>query len=175
MSETHQKDPSDRHWYALYTRSRHERKVEKQLRGKGIEAYLPMRRVLRQWSDRKKWVEEPLFRCYVFVYGDQKERYLSVQTIGTVRMISFNGKPVIVQDFEIQRIRAVLREAPSAESCEEIHKGDWVEITRGPLIGLQGRLESIQNRHRLVVTIDSIGQAVRFNVEIGDVRILTRN
>ena len=62
---------NEKKWYALYTRYRHEKRVESQLLQKGIETYLPMRKILRKWSDRKKWITEPLFNCYVFIYSDK--------------------------------------------------------------------------------------------------------
>ena len=164
-----QKDPITQ-WYALYTRSRHEKKVERQLDDKGIESYLPLRKVLHQWSDRKKWVEEPLFRCYVFVHVNAKDRLRALQTYGAVRVVSFNGKPAVVKEVEIEKIRRILREIPTVESCLNVKEGDIVEIVRGPLVGLRGRLVQIRNEHRLVMAIDSIHQALRFNVDAADVK-----
>lgn len=157
------------HWYALYTRSRYEKKVDILLKQKGIEAYLPLRKVLRQWSDRKKWIEEPLFRCYVFVHVNEKERICALETPGVVRMVSFQGKPAIVRDEEIEDIRRILKEIPDVESCSPLTVGQWVKVIRGPLSGLVGRLEEFRGGQRLVIGIDSIGQALRFNVERGDV------
>jgi transcriptional antiterminator RfaH len=159
-------------WYALYTRSRHENRVEDQLAEKGFDAYLPERRVLRRWSDRKKWIMEPLFRCYVFVRMDEKDRVRVLQTYGSVRLVSFSGKPAIVQDHEIETIRRVLQEIPAVESCPPVSVGDWVEITGGPLIGIRGRLEEIRNQKRLVVSVNAIEQAFRFVVEGTDIRVI---
>lgn len=161
-------------WYALYTRSRHEKRVNDQLVDKGIESYLPVHKVLRQWSDRKKWIEEPLFRCYVFIRTDPKGRLLALQTYGAVRLVSFNGKPAIVRDEEIDIIRRILREAPTVEACPVVNVGDVVEILSGPLCGLRGRLKEIRSEKRLVVTIVSIQQALRFNVDRADVRVVNR-
>ena len=116
-------EPIDRdglkRWYALYTRSRHEKKVDYQLREKGIESYLPLQRVLRKWSDRKKWVEEPLFRCYVFVHVDPANRLRALQTFGVVRFVTFSDEPAVVRDDEIENIRRILRESPDAESARD--------------------------------------------------------
>jgi len=167
-------DHSDKgiHWYALYTKSRHEKKVDKQLLDKGIESYLPLRKVLRQWSDRRKWVEEPLFRCYVFIRVTGRDRLEALQTYGSVRVVSFNGKPAMVRDEEIENIRLILREVENVEPCPAVVVGDVVEVTRGPLRGQRGRLEQVRDGHRLVVTIDSIHQALRFNIDVMDVKVV---
>lgn len=157
------------HWYTLYTRSRYEKKVDILLKQKGIETYLPLRKVLRQWSDRRKWVEEPLFRCYVFVHVNEKDRIRALETPGVVRTVSFQGKPAIVRDEEIENIRRILKEIPDVESCSPLSIGQWVKVIRGPLFGLVGRVEEIRGSYRLVIAIDSIGQALRLNIERGDI------
>jgi len=162
-----------KHWYALYTRSRHEKKVDRQLQDKGIESYLPVQSVFRQWSDRRKWVEEPLFRCYVFIHANPLERLHALQTYGSVRIVTFNNKPAIVQDEEIENIRRILREIPVAEPCTPLSVGGIVEITKGPLSGLRGGLESFRGEYRLVVSIDSINQALRFNVDRNSVKLVS--
>lgn len=166
---------SEIRWYALSVRSRHEKKVDRQLQDKGIESYLPLRKIRREWSDRKKWVEEPLFRCYVFIHTDERNRLRALQAYGVVRIVSFNGKPAVVRDDEIASIRRILRTAPSVETCPPVSVGDVVEIMSGPLMGLRGRLEGIRNERRLVVSIDSIRQALRFNVDGADVKVVNRH
>lgn len=164
----------DIHWYALYTKSRHELKVERQLSDKGIESYVPCRKVLRQWSDRKKWIEEPLFRSYVFIHVDPNDRYRALQTYGAVRIIAFGDQPAIVRDEEIQDIKRILREIPFVESCPPVSVGDYVEIIRGPLKSLKGRLVEIKGDYRLVISIESIHQAMRFNVDWSDIKVLKK-
>lgn len=161
---------SDRRWYAFYTRPNHEKRVEAQLQEKGLESYLPLRTVIRRWSDRRKQIQEPLFRCYVFVHADEKERVAALETHGVVRMIWFNGKPAVVRDEEIEAIQCILRERPAAEACVPIEIGEYVEIIRGPLTGIQGRMIMTKGAGRLVVSIDSIGQAVNFDVDVEDVK-----
>lgn len=158
------------HWYAFYTRPRHEKKVEAQLIEKQIACYLPTRKVLRQWSDRKKWVEEPLFRGYIFVHGDNALRYRAVQTRGVVRVVMFGGKLAIVQDEEIEMIKRILRECENAEAAPRVQVGDEVEVRVGPLIGLRGRLEAFQNAHRLIIDVPSIRQAIRVTVDVREVK-----
>ncbi|MDZ7262181.1 MAG: UpxY family transcription antiterminator [candidate division KSB1 bacterium] len=164
---------SDRYWYAFYTRPNHEKRVDAQLRDKRIESYLPLRTITRRWSDRWKEIQEPLFRCYVFVHADERERITALETYGVVRMIWFNGKPAIVRDEEIAMIRRILRELPAVEACVPVNVGDYVEIVRGPLAGIDGRLIMMKGTRRLVVTIDSIAQGVHFDIDIADVKPIT--
>ena len=79
------------HWYAVYTKPRNEKKLAERLNGKGIEAYLPMRRTLKQWSDRKKMVDEPLISSYVFVNVLQEHYFEVLNTPGAVKYIWFCG------------------------------------------------------------------------------------
>ena len=161
---------SDRRWYALYTRSNHEKRVDTQLQQKSIESYLPLRRVMRRWSDRRKEIQEPLFRCYVFVHADERERVGALETYGVARMVWFNDKPAVVRNEEIEMVRRILRELPAAEACASLTVGDYVEIVRGPLTGIRGRLLMTKGAGRLVVNVDSIGQGVKFDVDISEVR-----
>jgi len=176
MHTLNQIDPyPNRKWYALYTKSRHEKRVDEQLQDKNIESYLPMRKVLRQWSDRKKWIKQPLFSCYVFVHTTDKERLVTLQTYGSVRIVGFNNGPAVIPESEIITVKHILNELTDVESCDPLHVGDRVEITRGPLIGIQGRLEQIRNTQRVVVSIDSIGRALRFNINRSEIRILAES
>ena len=169
---TEENSGSNDNWYALYVRARHEKKVEQQLQRIHVQTYLPLRRVLRQWSDRKKWIDQPLFSSYIFIQTDEKGRYNALRTFGAVKIISFNGKPAVVQKSEIENIKNILRENPSAESCPILSAGDRVLVIRGPLTGLQGNLLEIKNKHRLVVAIDSIKQAMCFDVDISDINVV---
>ena len=152
-------------WYALYTRPRFEKKVDEELRSKGIETYLPLRKVLRQWSDRKKWVEEPLFRSYVFVHIRPTERIRSLRVNGVVRMVGFGGKPSIIPDDQIEAVRRFLDEGYKVEPTDYLIRGDLVEITHGPLMGIRGRLVEIRNAHRFVISIDAIRQSIAVEVD----------
>ncbi|MBN2417082.1 UpxY family transcription antiterminator [bacterium] len=169
MSET---EANDRKWYALYTKPRHEKKVDLQLREKGLTSYLPLRTVQKRWSDRKKWVDEPLFRSYVFVRADSRERYDAVQSYGALRVVGFKGVPIVVPDEEIDRIRRILREVENVEPADYFTAGDPVEIVQGPLSGMRGVLEEVRNDHRLVVRIESVRQALKFSVLLQDVKRL---
>ena len=136
---------------------------------KGIETYLPLRKILRRWSDRKKWITEPLFNCYIFIYSDILERFEAIQSPGAVRIITFGGEPATVKEREITYIKSILAEVPDAEPCFSIPVGSRVKICRGQLAGVEGILTESRNKNRMIVFLNSINQGVYFNVDVRDV------
>lgn len=159
-----------RHWYALYTRPNFEKRVDLELQKMGLQPYLPLRPMLRQWSDRKKWIEMPLFSCYVFVKADPKERLLALTPEGVVRMLGHHGQHSVIPEFEIAAVRKMLAHDFDPESIPHVVPGDLLEITSGPLVGLRGVLQSVQGRQRFVIAFEGIGQAVAINVDLGRIR-----
>ena len=158
------------HWYAIYTRPRFEKKVDAQLKERGFESYLPLKTVVHQWSDRRKKVQEPLFRGYVFVHTTPMERPRSLQIIGAVRMISFGGRPSIIPDEQIEAVRRILSEGLKVETIDYIQAGDLVEVVQGPLMGLKGVLLEKRQKGRFVISIDSIRQSISVEIDVRDVR-----
>lgn len=156
---------NDRFWYALYTRPRFEKKVNAELKIKRIEAFLPMHSVVRFWSDRKKKVEVPLFPSYVFVHVNLKERYHSLQTQGVLRMVSFNGVPARIPDYQIEAVRRVLQTGFVPQPHPYLTKGDKVEIILGPLKGLTGFIMECRGKKRFIISIDKIGQSMAIEIE----------
>lgn len=156
---------TERHWYALYTRPRFEKKIDSELRRMGLESYLPLRKVLRQWSDRKKWIEEPLFTCYVFVHVTPSERLLSLRPNGVLRMVSTAGKPSRIPEWQIEAVRRMLAEGFDPEPVEYIDVGEEVVITAGKLEGLRGYLREHRGSERLVITLHAIRQSVAVEVD----------
>jgi len=157
-------------WYTLATKSRHEKVVQEGLDLKGYEVYLPVRSVIKKWSDRKKKVEEPLFKGYVFVKMPYRQRIPALETPGVVRIVMFNGRPGIVDESEIETIRCILeanyRHGVTVESIEGLGEGDTVEVISGPLAGLKGQFTEIKNESRLVISIDSIGKSLAAEVPV---------
>jgi transcriptional antiterminator RfaH len=168
--------PKLMNWYAVYTLPRAEKKLHAALVKNGITVYLPLLRTLRQWSDRKKWVEEPLFRSYLFVYVSEKEYFDVLNLPGAVRYVTFEGKAVPVPEKQITAIRYFLDEA-----SPEIFSGDFplepgqaVEITRGPLHGLTGELVSLHGRQKVRVRIDALGQFLYLTVSVSNIKAIER-
>lgn len=163
---------TERCWYALYTRPNFEKRIHKTLQEMGLTSYLPMCRTLRQWSDRKKWIEVPLFYSYLFVHVDARERLLSLTPNGVVRMVSHNGQPSRIPEHEIEMVKRMLAGGYEPAPAERLLPGDWVEVTQGSLRGLRGVLQQQQGRQRLLVHFDGIGRTVSISIERDLVRKL---
>lgn len=148
-------------WFALYTKSRAEKKVYQALVDKGIHCYLPLEKKLKLWSDRKKWVEEPFIRSYIFVQVEDTELQKALNTPGVVTVISFEGKPASVREEHIKMIESILSSEEEYElSVENFELGEKVEVTKGSLKGLLGELIYHLNKYKVLIRIESINQNI---------------
>lgn len=157
----------NKHWYALYVKSRSEKKVLAQLEEQGVEAFLPLVTRIKQWSDRKKKVDEPLFRSYVFVHSTEKQHYPILNVYGVVRFVSFEHKAVVVPDNQIVAIKRYIDNFEEEENNlknSELKEGQMVRINAGPMMGLVGRLKSVKNKKHLIVYIEAVGQYISVNI-----------
>ena len=159
----------ERHWHALYVRSRSEKKVLSQLEDHGYKAYLPLVTQMKQWSDRKKKVEEPLFKSYVFVFSNDKEYIPILNLYGVIKFVCFEKQAVIVPENQILAIKKFVSEYERGDEFkmlnnEELKVGQMVRIINGPLKGLTGRLETIRNKRHLIVYIDVVGQSIPVHI-----------
>lgn len=167
------KKEAEKVWYALYVRSRTEKKVAIELAGADIDFYLPLEKRLRQWSDRKKWVEEPLFRSYIFVHITQREYYKVLQTRGAVKYISFEGKAVSVPPQQIDAIKIYLTEIDPVLNKNQVwDEGKEVEVMSGNLIGLKGILIKANGKNRVKVEIEVVGSAIILNIPRKYLRVI---
>ena len=157
-------------WIAVYTKPRHEKTVSNELYKKGYEVYLPLLREKRKWSDRKKWIEFPLFKSYLFVKTDIKNSLSVVQSYGVVKIIKFGEKVGIVQNEIIDSIRLMIEGGYKPEPLDYFIKGDPVIVKEGPLKGLIGEVVRIDNNERLIVRIDAIQHSVSIQIERGFLR-----
>lgn len=149
-------------WYALYTKSRNEKKVYAQLLKQEIEAFLPLETIIRQWSDRKKKVEEPMIRSYVFVKASEKEYYEVLNVFGAVRYVCFEGKAASIPEWQIDAMRKMIdyKEAHYFTG-EYFKKGDTVEITEGPLCGYEGEVVmNSEGKQKVIIRINNIGYSM---------------
>ena len=162
-------------WYALYTRSRFEKKVAKQLEEREIEHFLPLLPRLRQWKDRKKVVEMPMFPGYLFVHIKLIDKVRALEVDGAVRLVGFGGEPVPIPREQIESVQGLLAEPKLLEPHPYVSAGDWVTITHGPLTGVKGKLIQIRSQQRLLVGIDIIQQAVSVEVDMRWVKPLKKD
>ena len=162
---------SDVCWFALWTRSRHEQVVREQLEQKRIEAFLPTITRWSRWKDRKKRIDWPLFPGYCFARFNPNDERLSVlKCSGVVSIISFEGHPASIPEYEIEGIRQLVESDLAFDPCPMIREGMMVEVVYGPLRGVIGRLMRKDARARLVLSVDLIGQAVSVEVDAADVK-----
>lgn len=160
-------DLDEMHWHALYVRSRAEKKVYDQLVDLGYEAYLPLITRLKQWSDRRKKVEEPLFKSYVFVRNNARQHYYVLGLYGVVRFVTFEHEAVVVPDKQILAIKKYI-DNPVDDEDElnnlQLKAGQLVRIANGPMQGLIGRLVSMKSKRRLLVNIEVVGQTIPVSI-----------
>lgn len=162
------------YWYLLYTKPRAEKKVALELELKGYQVYLPLQRTLRQWSDRKKWIEEPLFKSYLFIHTElEKNFYDILNTPGVVKFVNFEKKPAQVNEQELELVKRILGEVDinfSAIELGSLELGAEVEIIAGPLIGHRGKLSNIQGSSKVILVLSSIQQGLVVTVPAEFVR-----
>ncbi|WP_232335583.1 UpxY family transcription antiterminator [Mucilaginibacter arboris] len=151
-------------WYPVYTRSRAEKQAFELLQKKGVESYLPLQKTLKQWSDRKKWVTEPLFQSYLFVRITQQQQTEVLMTKGIVRFLYHAGRIAAMPDQQINEIQLLLSNEIDLEvTAEHIAPGEKVVIKAGPLKGLSGEMVSYKSQKQLVVRLENLGQSILVN------------
>lgn len=158
----HMPTDSEKQWNVAYTRPRAEKKVHKRLKRRGIRVYLPLRETERQWSDRIKTIEVPLFSGYLFVNArDEKQAIQAEQTRGVSTLIRFGYRRAIVPQSQIDAIQRVLENQPDAQLADYLKEGDRVLITCGPLEGVEATCLEDGGRSHVRVQVDVIQQALR--------------
>ena len=152
-------------WIAVYTKPRHERTAKSELETKGFEVFLPLLKERRKWSDRKKWVEFPLFKSYIFVRTETKNTLFVLQTPGVVTVVKFGGEVAIVQDKSIQAIKLMIEGGYRPIATDYFVKGDPVQVKEGPLKGLVGEVTRIDGHDRLLIRVDAIQHSVSVHID----------
>jgi transcription antitermination factor NusG len=155
------------YWKVLYVSSRQEKKLSVRLQQLGIKNYLPIVKKLRIWSDRKKWVDFPMFNGYLFIQPEDTKIDLAVQQPGAVRYLMYNGKHAKVTQKEIDIIRSIESSGYFAESvytADDFQEGEPVLISEGPLKGQTGRLLRKNNEQQFLIAIESIGQTLKVQI-----------
>lgn len=141
----------------MYTRPRWEKKIASLLDNRGIENYLPLNKVLKQWSDRKKMVQEPLFKGYLFIRIAEKEKWDVKLVDGILNYVHWLGKPAVLKESDIDNIKKFLQEFDNVQVVDRyLQKGDEVIVQQGIMMNYKGIvLEVLHNK--AIVNIDSMG------------------
>jgi transcription antitermination factor NusG len=152
-------------WRVVYTNPRAEQKVAEELRKRAITVYFPQVKKLRIWSDRKKWVDMPLFNSYLFVCISPADHDTVLSVQGVVKYIRYNGKPAVIRAEVIEQIKRLLASEIDLEvSSEAFSTGARVRVTAGPMIGLIGELVELKSAHRFVIKLGELGQSIMVNM-----------
>lgn len=160
------------YWYAVYTRSRHEKKVAGGLKDKDIEVFLPLRSVINRWKDRRKEVQLPLFSGYVFVRIVPEQKIPVLQTAGVVTLVGNGSDPMPIPEEQIESIQKLVNSGIRYDPYPYLKEGMRVFIKRGPLKGMEGVLIEKRKKHLLVLSVDLIQQSAVLQVDVGDTDIL---
>ena len=160
---------NEKRWYAIYTKPRWEKKVDGILIRKGVNSWCPLQKIERQWSDRKKIIEEPLFKSYVFVNVCADERLTVLMTDGVLNFVHYLGKPAIIRDDEVLIIKKYLDEEEakiSIYSLEGFKEQMKVQVNHGVFMNYKGTVLRA-NKKKIFVQLESLGQVmvVEFPIE----------
>jgi transcription antitermination factor NusG len=162
--------PADKkNWYAIYTKPRWEKKVYSLLTEKGMEAYCPLNKVRKKWSDRVKWVEEPLFKSYVFVKVADQETTRVRMVNGVVNFVYWLGKPAIVKNEEIEVIRKFLNDHYEVQAIPlDLRTDSRITILHGALMDKKATVVKVLN-NKVRVVIESIGYTLVATIDKSNV------
>ena len=162
---------SNYQWFALYTKSRFEKKVHASLQEKGIECYLPMKVEKRRWSDRVKTVEEPLLKGYLFVRVSNKEYFNVLNTPGAVTYISFGGRPAAIQEKQLEDLKIFLSgyNTQIDVTYDSLNEGTKVIVVSGPMKGVVGEIVEFRGKSRIAIRFKDLGYCVLTDISAKDV------
>jgi len=151
-------------WFALRVRPNYEKPVAAALRGKGFQEFLPLVQSRRQWSDRVKVMDLPLFPGYLFCRLNLEQRMPLLTTPGFLYLVGVGKNPEPVDESEIQAIQSVLRSGLPVTPWPSLMVGQKVRLKHGPLRGLEGVLTRIANQHRMYVAVTLLKRSISVEV-----------
>lgn len=149
-----------KHWFALYTKSRHEFKAEEHFNKTGIINYLPSVTKIKQWSDRKKKIKEPVLRGYIFIYATETERLEALEHYSVTRCVHDLGRPAVIPDWQIENLKRMLQYKSDYFIKEGLVSGTMVEIIEGPFSGVIGVVYSGSEGKSIAVSIELLNRSV---------------
>lgn len=161
------------YWYALHTRSRHEKVVRDQLSAKGITNLLPLWHKRSIWKDRVKMIDVPLFSGYIFGHFALKSKLEVLQTVGVVRIVGLNGQAVPVPEEQIRAVKTMVEKRLHYDPHPFLQEGMRVRVKHGVLKGAEGVLVAKKQHYRLVISVDLIQKSVAVDIDSADVEPLT--
>jgi transcription antitermination factor NusG len=164
--------PAAQAWFAVRVRSNHERISAVHLGERGYEEFTPSYKIERRWSDRKKEMEQLLFPGYVFCRLDPQDRLPVLTAPGVVGLVGCGRIPTPIPDLEIERIRTMVQSGLLVTPWPFLELGQTVLIEHGPLAGVEGILEEVKGKCRLIVSINLLRRSVCAEVDRYWVRLV---
>jgi len=160
-------------WFAVYTRSRFEKRLAVLLTEKGVDCYLPLKTEKRQWSDRVKVIEEPLLKSYLFVKVSNREYFNVLNTPGAVCYISFQGEPASIPEKQIDDLKMFMRVYNEKVDAvrENLSKGQQIIVVSGPLKGITGELIEFRGKNRIALRFERLGYCILTDIALQDVEV----
>lgn len=158
-------------WYAVYTRSRHEKSVAEQCQHRGVVAFLPLYSVQHRWKQRCAEILLPLFPSYLFVQMTLRDRLPVLGIPGVASIVSFNGVPAAVPESQIDLLKRVIT-LDRVEPHVYLQSGRRVRVTAGPLVGLEGIVVELKGKVKVVVSFDWMCRSIAVSLDAADVQAL---
>jgi len=152
-------------WFAVYTIVRHEKLVNNKLRERNVETFLPLKKSINQWKDRKKTVYTPLFPGYLFVNIREDSMYEVLNTRSVIRLCGNSRGPVCIPHDQIDSVRTLVQSDLLYEQYPYLEKGREVIIADGPLEGYKGKIIEKKGYSKVILCVDLIKRSI--SVEIG--------
>jgi transcription antitermination factor NusG len=150
----------ERAWFALYTKPRSEFKAAEQIEEVNVPFYLPTITRIKQWSDRKKKITEPLLRGYIFIFASEKERVLALERHSVVKCIFDQGRPAKIPEWQIENLKKMLESKADLTIREGLPVGTRVLIKDGPFADVIGVVSETDNGKTIAVSIDLLNRSV---------------
>ena len=164
--ESHLSEDQPR-WFAIRTRYKSEKLAYKQLINRQIDAYLPIRHLIRRYGRKKREVDLPLINNFVFVKIVKKDYLTVLQTEYVNGFLKLGHNLLSIPEEQIELIRRLLGENIDLEVVENriLEKGDWVEITSGPLLGMRGKLVQVKGKEKVLVELINSGYSLEISID----------
>ena len=162
-------------WYALQCWVRKEGMIASRLEGQGFECFLPKYKSIREWSDRRKVVEQPLFPGYLFCRFEYSQRRPVVVTPGVLQVVGCSRTPVPVEDREIEALQLAVSSQVHSQPWPYLEMGERVRIHTGKLAGLEGILVNFKGNHRVVLSVSLLQRSVALEVDLAWVASLDKS
>lgn len=164
MIDNNRKNPlykgAEKCWFALYTKPRSEFKAADQLTEIGVDFYLPTITKVKQWSDRKKKVKEPVLSGYILIFATEIERIASLEQFSIVRCVTEKGKPAKIPEWQVENFKRMLDTGSDFHIIDGLVPGAKVRIKDGPFEGVMGTYQESENERSIAVSIELLNRTV---------------